>query len=181
LKGEEGVRAFEEERHRDIQHSREFEQLRRTDAIGAALVLPDLLEAHAHRGTDAALAHAKKGAPLAQEHSDMDVDGMKFRHSVPGLASRGRCDRHDAQRRWNGLPGVKFPFTRPIVRHDGRRRALPSMIVGAASRSIGVRRVARHFLVPQLERATVATRCYHTTHRGHEGARPQPIEIGPAA
>ena len=48
----------------------------RTDAVGAALILLDLLKGQSNRRSELLLAHAKKGTALAHTRTDMDVHRM---------------------------------------------------------------------------------------------------------
>jgi hypothetical protein len=68
---------LEEERHRHIEHLGEFEEPAGAHAIGAALVLLDLLKGKAHGFAEVRLAHAQKRPALTHPSSNVNVHGMK--------------------------------------------------------------------------------------------------------
>src|SRR5689334_18488365 len=71
------IEAVKEVRDRDVQHLRELVQPARPDAVGAALVLLDLLERDADRLRELLLAHAEQGTAHAEPRADMDVDRVR--------------------------------------------------------------------------------------------------------
>src|SRR6476661_4588774 len=71
-----GGHLVEEIRHRHVEHLGELEQAARADAVGAALVLLDLLKGQADGRAELFLAHAEKGAALAHPRANMDINRM---------------------------------------------------------------------------------------------------------
>src|SRR5471030_511984 len=61
---------------RHVQHLREFEEPARSDAVGAALVLLNLLEGETDGCPELLLAHAEKSTPLAHTRTHMNIDRM---------------------------------------------------------------------------------------------------------
>src|SRR5258708_31996698 len=70
----------EEIRHGHIEHLGELEEAARTDTVGTALVLLDLLEGQADRRPKLLLAHAEKRAPLAHARAYVNINRMRSCH-----------------------------------------------------------------------------------------------------
>jgi hypothetical protein len=68
----------EEVRHRHVEHLGELIEPARTDAVGAALVLLDLLEGEPDGRPELLLAHSEKRAALTHARADMDINFMKL-------------------------------------------------------------------------------------------------------
>ena len=73
-----GWHLVEEVRHRYVQHLGELVKPARTDAVGAAFVLLDLLEGEPDGIADFGLRHAQQEAKLPYPRPNMDVKFMKL-------------------------------------------------------------------------------------------------------
>src|SRR5258708_11908595 len=80
-----GRHFVEEIGHRHIQYLGEFEQPARADAVGAALVLLDLLEGQADSGSNLRLTHSEEGATLAHARADVNIYSVRLRHASTSL------------------------------------------------------------------------------------------------
>src|SRR5436190_15968608 len=77
-----------------VQRVGDFQQPREADAVGAALVLLDLLEGHADRGGQRLLREALRAASLADAMADRNIEAMRL--ADPGVCHgvhRQECAR----------------------------------------------------------------------------------------
>ena len=82
-------RAFEEERHRNLQDVGDLLQPAGADAVGAFFVFLHLLEGQTERVAELFLAHAEHHSPHPYAAADVLVDGVRglFRHITISYAS----------------------------------------------------------------------------------------------
>jgi hypothetical protein len=66
----------EEIRHRHVEHLGDLIEPSRTDAVGAALVLLDLLERQPDGVAELGLTHRQQRTSLTHARADVNIDGV---------------------------------------------------------------------------------------------------------
>src|SRR6185437_2419808 len=100
------LQPFEEVADRHLQRAGDLPESRGRDAVGAALVLLDLLESHAARHGELLLGQAEQTSPPAHALAQMEIDVVTHDEATPlGILARVVSARFAA----GGASGMPFP------------------------------------------------------------------------